>query len=327
MIRALLFSAAAALSLSCGMGGTGLAGSPGGCTANCSLTGTTTVDVLTATGLTTVDGLVPEADLADTLGTSDLTWLAAYIKTIYDQAGTNRTIYDSIDATRHIGAAVNGAASYGHKFMNSTALTPGTDRYIAGFYADPNGSVVATVDSSGGATFGGQVNATVLNASAGQLYLSSGNNDIFANTSNGNLTLHAGSGSPTLVANFNDATTNVKASVTIAGFYTQPLQTVTVNNDGNGGTAPASTITVTSNQINLAYADPQNASVGTISETGAVAGMVIYVTHTGAGGTVTFTEVAGQQEIGASACTLGLSDTFSAIYTNSSWHFLTCRDN
>lgn len=117
-----------------------------------------------------------------------------------------------------------------------------------------------------------------------------------------------------------------KSRVDLNGFYLQPVQTVTIPNDG-AGTAPASTITPTSNQIALAYNDATNASVGTISETGAQAGTIVYITHTGTGGTVVFTEVAGQQEIGATACTLGLSDTLSAIYVNSSWHFLTCRDN
>lgn len=110
------------------------------------------------------------------------------------------------------------------------------------------------------------------------------------------------------------------------GFYIQPAQTVTIANDG-AGSAPASTVTPTSKTIKLAYNDVTNASVGTISETGAQEGAEIRIFHTGSGGTVVFTEVAGQQEIGGTACTLGLSDVIEATYVNSSWHISACRDN
>lgn len=129
----------------------------------------------------------------------------------------------------------------------------------------------------------------------------------------------------TNIASFLNNTT-AKARVAADGFYVQPAQTVTVANDGTGA-APASAITPTSNIVLLAYNDVTAGSVGTISETGAVEGKLLTIVHTGSGSTVTFTEVAGQQEIGASACTIGLSDTIQAVYANSSWHFMSCRDN
>jgi len=42
---------------------------------------------LVVQGLATVDGLVPEADLSDDLGSAALTWLSLYIQDIYDAAG------------------------------------------------------------------------------------------------------------------------------------------------------------------------------------------------------------------------------------------------
>lgn len=124
----------------------------------------------------------------------------------------------------------------------------------------------------------------------------------------------------------NNGLTTDKARVDLNGFYLQPAQTVTVADDA-AGTAPATNITPSSNLILIAYNDATNASVGTLSETGAQEGTRIAMVHTGTGGTVVFTESAGVQEIGATACTLGLSDTATAVYANSSWHFLTCRDN
>jgi hypothetical protein len=114
--------------------------------------------------------------------------------------------------------------------------------------------------------------------------------------------------------------------ITRSAMIVSPTQTHNVPNDG-AGSAPATTLTPTSSVILIDYDDVTNASVGTISETGAREGQELKGCHTGAGGTVVFTEVAGQQEIGASACTLALSDCFEAVYINASWHFLSCRDN
>lgn len=104
-------------------------------------------------------------------------------------------------------------------------------------------------------------------------------------------------------------------------------QTATIANDGNGGTAPATTLTPSASVIKLAYNDPQNSSVGTFSETGAIEGTTVVVVHSGSGGSVVFTESAGVQEVGGTACTLNLSDVMVATYVNASWHVSACRDN
>lgn len=113
--------------------------------------------------------------------------------------------------------------------------------------------------------------------------------------------------------------------ITVDKFTSTP-QTHNVANDG-AGTAPATTLVPTSSVVLIDYDDVTNGSVGTISEASAQEGDELKACHTGAGGTVVFTEVAGQQEIGATACTMALSDCFEAVYLNASWHFLNCRDN
>jgi hypothetical protein len=125
---------------------------------------------------------------------------------------------------------------------------------------------------------------------------------------------------------YNDNMSTTKADIDLNGFYLQPAQTVTVANDG-AGSAPATTVTPSSRLILMAYNDVTNASVGTLVETGAQPDEEIKVVHTGSGGTVVFTEIAGQQEIGATPCTLGLSDVMTAVYANSTWIITNCRDN
>jgi len=60
-------------------------------------------------GLLTADGVVPEADLADSLGTAALTWLNLYVQDIFDAAGNQILGNDGagkIDAIANISAAV-----------------------------------------------------------------------------------------------------------------------------------------------------------------------------------------------------------------------------
>ncbi len=118
-----------------------------------------------------------------------------------------------------------------------------------------------------------------------------------------------------------------QAAVMNTGFFIQPAQTATIANDGNGGTAPATTITPTSNSILMAYNDPQNSSVGTLSETGAQAGTKISILHTGSGGTVVFTDSSGVQEVGGTACTMAVNAIMEAVYLNSQWNITSCRQN
>jgi hypothetical protein len=118
----------------------------------------------------------------------------------------------------------------------------------------------------------------------------------------------------------------VKAGVTPNGFYVQPAQTVTVADDGNGGTAPALVITPSSSTIKVAYNDPTNNGDGSISETGAVEGSWFDALYTGTGGTVLFDNISNQQKVGAVVCGFTIGDTMHAVYLNSVW-YITCKDN
>lgn len=122
-----------------------------------------------------------------------------------------------------------------------------------------------------------------------------------------------------------DQMTTLQARVGQKGFWLQPEQTVTVADDG-AGTAPASTITPTSSEVDLAYNDADNASVGTLSETGAQAGSTVYILHTGSGGTVAFAASAGVFVTGAT-CTLSSGDMLVVKYRNSAWQRIACIDN
>lgn len=120
----------------------------------------------TSQGLATVDGLMPEADLADNLGSATLTWNELYVKTLYDQGGRGRVAFQPTDYTELYGDSANTASAIGVRIGNQTTLTAGTDRYTAAFYND-NGVTVksyvatdGTYSTGGGALFGGTAGNT-----------------------------------------------------------------------------------------------------------------------------------------------------------------------
>lgn len=271
-----------------------------------------------------------------------------------------RTLYLGRTATTNGILSLTSAATLSSSVASftlspATGITPDANDLLFDVKATLGGTTVFSVDKEGDTTVGGSlVPSSDLTTNLGSASLSwlgmdirniydeddnlranfqsSNKTTIYGQQANGSsavgVVLRSNSAYSTAgakVVSFGNATTE-KAAVDLNGFYLQPAQTVTVANDG-AGSAPATNVTPSSNLILIAYNDVTNGSVGTLSETGAQEGSMITMVHTGSGGTVVFTESAGVQEIGATACTLGLSDTATAVYANSSWHFLTCRDN
>ncbi len=125
--------------------------------------------------------------------------------------------------------------------------------------------------------------------------------------------------------NINDTMSVLPTGVTTAPVYATTETTLTIADD-TAGTAPASAVAPTTEAVLLEYNDPTNASVGTISETGALPGRTLSITHTGSGGTVAFAAVGGAFVTGAT-CTLSVNDTLIVRYVNSAWHRIACVDN
>lgn len=204
---------------------------------------------------------------------------------------------------------------------------------------DANDLVVEVNNAAAGHLLGldleGDLDAVTVTGStsvASPTYYVTANTGITANFNGGYVAIKGAASNPAAIASLQNSSGSEFAQVTlntggtVGGFYVQPVQTVTVANDGNAGTAPATTVTPTSNVINVAYNDPQNSSVGTFTETNAAFhnGAVIYLVHTGSGGSVAFADSGGVLE---GSCTIDLDDVMTVVYTNSRFYVVDCRAN
>lgn len=158
------------------------------------------------------------------------------------------------------------------------------------------------------------------------------NAGINSNFASGYLAIRTAASNPLAIISLQNAGGSEFAQVTmntagtVGGFYIQPAQTVTVADDATGA-APATNITPTSNLVLMAYNDATAGSVGTLSETGAVADTTGAIVHTGSGNTVVFTDSSGVQEVGGTACTLATNGVMTWVYANSTFIITNCRQN
>lgn len=287
-----------------GLGKPGLAKS-GGCTSNCTFTGTTTTS-----GINTSGTIALTATATSNFITSDTTAAVA--------SATVGTL--TLAPTASLGA--NDTVLLVQAILAGTAILKldlEGDLTIAGGLG-LTGDITPTSTFNLGSTskgFGGLYTG----ASSVNGYVYGLRSDNVAAVGVRFSTTNALSTAGSRLVTFENADT-VKAGVTPNGFYVQPTQTVTVADDA-AGTAPASTITPTSSNIFLAYNDATSGSVGTMSETGAIENSVVWITHTGSGGTVAFADSNGVQEVGTT-CTLAATDQMVMTYANSSWHLTAC---
>lgn len=265
-------------------GGGGFSGSSGG---------TTITDTLafTGTGTNTITSATTDATTsttvaAITLRSTENIGNSDLVVNIEDSAGTNLfTVNES-------GAVV------------ATSMSIGAGQFTAGSVFDSGGNQRFSLAADSVSTvLGRQADGS---SSVGVILRSS-----LAYTTAG-----------ALIASLRNANVQ-KASVDLNGFYVQPVQTVTVADDG-AGTTPAMAITPSSNIIKAACNDATGCTPS-ISETGAQEGSLVYITHTGSGGPITATDSAGVLE---GACTLtSPTDMWTVLYINSAWHTQNCQDN
>lgn len=113
------------------------------------------------------------------------------------------------------------------------------------------------------------------------------------------------------------------ATAVITRAYEDAVTAITVNDNGNGGTAATDTLTPATKNIQYTCNDAQGCDV-TLSETGAVNGYRVTIANLSAN-TVNFADTAGVTEL-AGAFAMGPLDSMTIIYQNDRW-IEACRSN
>jgi hypothetical protein len=115
------------------------------------------------------------------------------------------------------------------------------------------------------------------------------------------------------------------ATNTFSGKLVRAVQTVTVADNANGGTAAAFNLTPTGSYIEITCNDAQGCDA-TMIETSAVEGHEIIVVNISAANVVNFADSAGVSEL-AGAFAAGAVDSLRLVYTGTTWVELSRSNN
>lgn len=220
----------------------------------------------------------------------------------------------------------------GAKTFSATLLTTGNLQTTQGQKLTFDGATEAKYLSSDGTTLTltGLAFTAATSVTTNHLVLT-GILDLYNGTTNLRYDSYISNGATAIGHRFNTAATYSTAGANLAtfenntvvggridlnGFYINPVQTLTVADNGDGGTAAASTLTPTSSYVNCTCNDAQGCNI-TMGETGVQDGTRVTIITSTANSCV-YADTSGVSEL-AGAYTAGQYDSITMIYLSDRW--------